>query len=114
MKIKHIIISTAANAIVVAGITFAFSGSGNPTNAHQGRPDLATIFNGNYHQEVERFGNVSRTAYDASGQVIGTQIGTYRRGEPSGMTIEMTYLEPDAEHPRGQAFDGAGKPMPLH
>jgi hypothetical protein len=30
------------------------------------------------------------------------------------MTIEMTYLEPDAEHPRGQAFDGAGNPTPLH
>jgi len=30
------------------------------------------------------------------------------------MVIEMTYLEPDEKHPRGQAFDDAGKPMPLH
>ena len=46
--------------------------------------------------------------------MIGVQIGTYRPGSPNGMTIEETYLEPDAEHPRGQAFDGAGNPMPLH
>jgi len=26
----------------------------------------------------------------------------------------MTYLEPDAGHPLGQAFDGDGNPMPLH
>ena len=50
----------------------------------------------------------------AKNQVIGIQIGTYRPGEPNGMAIEMTYLEPDAEHPRGQSFDGAGNPMPLH
>jgi hypothetical protein len=80
----------------------------------QGRPDLAAIFNGNYQQYVDRLGNVSRTAFDASGRRIGTQVGTYRHGEPNGMVIEMTYLEPDAEHPRGQAFDGAGKPVPLH
>jgi hypothetical protein len=30
------------------------------------------------------------------------------------MVVELTYLEPDAGHPHGQAFDGAGKPMPLH
>src|SRR5438128_2029043 len=82
--------------------------------ADQRRPDLATIFNRNYYQFVDRFGTVSRTAYDASGRVIGTQIGTYRHGEPNGMTIEMTYLKPDVEHPHGQAFDGAGKPVPLH
>jgi hypothetical protein len=82
--------------------------------ADQARPDLGTIFNRNYHQEIDRFGTVSRTAYDASGRVIDVQIGTYRPGEPNGMPIEETYLEPDAEHPRGRAFDGAGKPMPLH
>jgi hypothetical protein len=81
--------------------------------ADQECPDLATMFDRNYHQEMDQFGTVSRTAYDASGRVIGVQIGTYRPGEPNGMTIEMTYLEPDAEHPRGQSFDGAGKPMPL-
>ena len=26
----------------------------------------------------------------------------------------MTYLEPDAGHSLGQAFDFAGNPMPLH
>jgi hypothetical protein len=30
------------------------------------------------------------------------------------MVVEMTYLEPDAEHPLGQAFDGAGNPTLLH
>jgi hypothetical protein len=30
------------------------------------------------------------------------------------MRVEMTYLVPDAEHPFGQAFDGAGNPTPLH
>jgi hypothetical protein len=82
--------------------------------ADQESPDLATMFDRNYHQAMDQFGTVSRTAYDASGRVIGVQIGTYRPGEPNRMTIEMTYLEPDAEHPRGQSFDGAGKPMPLH
>ena len=114
MKIKRIIISTAAKAIVVAGIAFAFSGSGNPTNAHHGRPDLATIFNGNYQQDVDRFGTVSRTAFDASGRRIGTQVGTYDPDEPNKMRVGMTYLVPDAEHPFGQAFDGAGNPTPLH
>jgi hypothetical protein len=36
--------------------------------------------------------------------VIGVQVGTYRPDEPSGMVVEMTYLEPDAGHPRGQIF----------
>jgi hypothetical protein len=82
--------------------------------ADQGRPDLATIFKRDYQQYGDHFGNVARTAYDASGRVIGTQVGTYRPGEPNGMTIELTYLQPDAEHPRGQVFDGAGNPVPLH
>jgi hypothetical protein len=78
------------------------------------RTDLKAIFNGNYQQWIDQFGTVSRTAFDASGRRIGTQIGTYRPGDPNGMTIEMTYVEPDAEHPLGQAFDGAGNPVPLH
>src|SRR5262245_46703946 len=83
--------------------------------ADQGlRPDLAAIFNHNYQQVADRFGSVSRTAFDASGRVIGTQIGTYHQGAPNGMIVEMTYLKPDEEHPQGQAFDGEGKPMPLY
>jgi hypothetical protein len=83
--------------------------------ADQVRPDLAAIFNGgNYQQYVDRFGTVSRTAFDATGRRIGTQVGTHRPGEPNGMVIEMTYLEPDEKHPRGQAFDDAAKPVPLH
>ena len=82
--------------------------------ADEARPIWGRYFNRNYHQEIDRFGTVSRTAYDASGRVIDVQIGTYRPGEPNGMKIEETYLEPDAKHPLGQAFDGAGNPMPLH
>jgi type II secretory pathway pseudopilin PulG len=82
--------------------------------ADERRADLAAIFNRDYQQYVDAFGNVSRTAFDPSGRVIGTQVGTYRPGEPNGMTIEVTYLQPDAEHPLGRAFDGAGKPVPLH
>jgi YD repeat-containing protein len=82
--------------------------------ADQARPDLGTIFNGNYQQTIDPFGTVSRAAYDASGRLVGVQVGIYRPGAPNGMVLEMTYLEPDAEHPRGQAFDGAGNPMPLH
>ena len=63
---------------------------------------------------VDQFGTVARTAFDASGKRLGTQVGTYRRGAPNGMVVEMTYLEPDADHPLGQAFDGAGNPMPMH
>ena len=80
------------------------------------RPNLAAIFNGNgnYQQIADQFGTVSRVAFDASGHRIGVQIGRYDRGSPNGMSIEMTYLEPDAEHPQGRAFDGAGNPTPLH
>jgi hypothetical protein len=101
--------------IISLGITLAMGilVYGDAVIADETRPDLATIFNRNYQQVVDRFGNVRRTAYDASGRVMGTQIGTYRPGGPNGMTFEMTYLEPDAEHPRGQAFDSAGKPVPL-
>jgi hypothetical protein len=84
----------------------------------QKRPDLAAIFNdnpnGNYSQYIDQFGTVARTAFDASGKRIGTQVGAYRPGAPNGMVVEMTYLEPDAKHPLGQAFDGAGNSMPLH
>src|ERR1700752_3497593 len=76
------------------------------------RPDLATIFaTGNYQQWIDRFGTVSRSAFDASGKRIGTQVGHV--GGPNGIVVEITYLEPDADHPLGQAFDGAGDPVPL-
>jgi len=80
----------------------------------KGRPDLKAMFNGNYQQWIDQFGTVSRSAFDASGRRIGIQTGTYRPDDPNGMTIEMTYLEPDAEHPLGQAFDRVGNPMSLH
>jgi hypothetical protein len=79
----------------------------------QRRPDLTAIFTtGNYQQWIDRFGTVSRSAFDASGKRIGTQVGHVCG--PNGIVVEMTYLVPDAEHPLGQAFDGAGNPMPLH
>ena len=86
----------------------------DPVIADQARPDLGTIFNGNYQQTIDPFGTVSRAAFDGSGRLIGVQVGTYSPGEPNGMKIEETYLEPDAKHPLGQAFDSAGNPMPLH
>jgi hypothetical protein len=77
------------------------------------RPDLTAIFTtGNYQQWIDRFGTVSRSAFDASGKRIGTQVG--HAGGPNGIVVEMTYLEPDADHPLGQAFDGARNPMALH
>jgi hypothetical protein len=80
----------------------------------QKRPNLAGIFNsGNYTQYIDQFGTVARAAFDASGKRIGTQVGTYRNSAPDAMVVEMTYLEPDPEHPLGQAFDGAGIPTPL-
>ena len=78
------------------------------------RSNLAAIFNGNYQQISDQFGTVSRTAFDASGHRIGVQIGRYDPSSPNRMTVEMIYLEPDDEHPQGQAFDGAGNPTPLH
>jgi hypothetical protein len=76
------------------------------------RPNLSAIFNGNYQQWIDRFGTVSRSAFDASGKRIGTQVG--HAGGPNGIVVEMTYLEPGTDHPLGQAFDGGGNPMPLH
>ena len=79
------------------------------------RPNLAAIFNGDYQQiGPDQFGTVSRAAFDGSGHRIGVQIGRYDPDSPNRMTVEMTYLEPDAEHSQGQAFDGAGNPTPLH
>jgi hypothetical protein len=109
--VKNLLFATAALALIAVPVVAGFS---DPVIADHGVPDLATIFNGNYHQQIDPFGTIGRTAFDASGRVIGVQIGTYRPGSPNGMTIEMTYLEPDAEHPQGQAFDGAGNPAPLH
>jgi hypothetical protein len=80
----------------------------------QKRPNLAVFHSGNYTQYMDQFGTVARAAFDESGKRIGTQVGAYRRGAPNGMVVEMTYLEPDADHPLGQAFDGAGNPIPLH
>jgi hypothetical protein len=80
----------------------------------QKRPDLTAIFaKGNYRQYIDEFGTVARTGFDAGGKRVGTQVGTYRAGAPNGMVLEMTYLEPDADHPLGQAFDGAGNPLVL-
>ena len=78
-------------------------------------PDLAGIFNsGNYRQYIDRFGTVSRAAFNSAGKRIGTQVGTYRFGATNGMVVEMTYLVPDADHPLGQTFDAAGNPMLSH
>ena len=67
------------------------------------RPDLVAIFTtGNYEQWIDRFGTVSRSAFDASGKRIGTQVG--HAGGRNGIVVEMTYLVPDADHPLGQAF----------
>jgi hypothetical protein len=83
--------------------------------ADQLPPDLTAIFTkGNYSQHIDQFGTVARTAFDASGKRIGTQTGTYRTDAPNGMLAETTYLEPDPEHPLGQAFESAGNPMPFH
>jgi hypothetical protein len=87
----------------------------NTVIADHRRPDLMTIFsNGNYQQIIDQLGTVSRTVFDASGQRIGTQVGTYGPGAPNGMLVEMTYLEPDAGHPLGQAFDCTGNPLPVN
>ena len=81
----------------------------------QKRPDLTAIFTkGNYTQYADQFGTVARAAFDPSGKRIGVQVGKYSHDVPNGMVVEMTYLEPDADHPLGHAFDGAGNPMPLH
>src|SRR5215472_7973368 len=81
----------------------------------QKRPNLAAIFTkSSYTQYIDQFGTVARAAFDVSGKRIGVQVGKYSHDAPNGMMVEMTYLEPDAEHPHGQAFDGAGNPMPFH
>jgi len=41
------------------------------------------------------------------------KIATVPADAPNGVVVEMTYLEPDAKHPLGQAFDGAGNPRPF-
>jgi hypothetical protein len=78
------------------------------------RLNLAAIFYGNCNcqQWVDHLGNASRSAFDAAGNRIGTQVGHV--GGPNGIIVEMTYLLPDAGHPWGQAFDGQGNTMPLH
>ena len=93
--------------------TMMVGSSGNIVT-EQKRPNLAEIFYGNCNcqQWIDQFGTVSRSAFDGSGNRIGTQMGHV--GGPNGIVVEMTYLVPDADHPLGQAFDGAGNPMALH
>jgi hypothetical protein len=105
--------------LVVIGLVVYYAGLNHSAPVkpviEQKRPDLAAIFTkGNYTQYADQFGTVARAAFDASGKRIGVQVGKYSHDAPNGMVVEMTYLEPDAEHPLGQAFDGAGNPMPLH
>jgi hypothetical protein len=112
---RRLIIGTAIIVLSPALAPLPIVNGSRPASAERPNP-AAAIFNGNgnYQQIVDQFGTVSRAAFDASGHRIGVQIGSYDRGSPNGMTVEMTYLEPDAEHPQGRAFDGAGNPMPLH
>jgi len=105
-------------SFIVLGLVVYFYASQNRSvpvkpAIEQKRPNLAAIFYGNCNcqQVVDHFGNVSRSAFDASGNRIGTQVGHV--GGPSGIVVEMTYLVPDADNPLGQAFDGDGNPMPL-
>src|SRR5437870_3564061 len=96
-----LIFSLAIGFLVYAGLNR--SEPVNAVIADQRRLDLTAIFTkGNYSQFCDQFGTVARAAFDASGKRIGTQVGTYSPGAPNGMVIEMTYLEPDAEHPLGQ------------
>lgn len=74
------------------------------------RPNFEAIFNGKFRQVIDRFGTVCRIAYDTSGRVIGVEVGRYDPNLPNHMSVETIYLEPDATHPQGQAFDGAGHP----
>jgi hypothetical protein len=105
-------------SLVMGFLVYAGMNSSEPVNAviaNQLRPDLTAIFTkGNYSQYLDQFGTVARAAFDGSGNRIGTQICTYSHDAPNGMVVEMTYLEPDADHPLGQSFDGAGNPMPLN
>jgi len=108
---------TAIGVVIGLGIGFMMNhDSVKPAAAVkpvERRPNLTAIFTtGNYQQWIDRCGTVSRSAFDASGRRIGTQVGHV--GGPNGIVIEMTYLCPDAAHPLGQAFDGAGNPTPLH
>jgi hypothetical protein len=103
--------------LVIGLLIYVYTGQNRsapvkPAIEHK-RPNLVAIFaNGSYQQWIDRFGTVSRSAFDASGNRIGTQVGHV--GGPNGIVVEMTYLVPDADHPLGQAFDGAGNPTPLH
>ena len=97
------------------GIALGVSVLAHSAIAGQERPDLTAIFNRNYHAQIDRLGTVSRTAYDdATGRVIGIQIGTYRTGKPNGMTVESIYVEPTPGHPGGQVFDSKGRTGRLH
>jgi len=69
--IKHLLMGAA----IVVAISSPVLSTQTTAITDQGRPDLAAIFSGSYHytQIVDRFGNASRTAVDASGRVIGSR-----------------------------------------
>jgi hypothetical protein len=100
--IKHLLIGAA----IAAALSVPVLSTRADVIADQGPPDLAPIFNSNYHyyQTVDFWNNVSCNAIDASAHVIDSQFGTYTRDEPNGITVGPTYLQPDAAHPQGQAF----------
>ena len=104
--------------LVIAALTL-FYASKNRSAVRTPIPGVAqrldsSIFNGNYTQYTDQFGNAARAAFDVSGRRIGVQVGKCSHEAPNGMVVEMTYLEPDADHPLGQAFDAAGNPKPLN
>ena len=105
--------------LVIAGLTLFYASKNRSAPVRTPIPGVAqrldsSIFNGNYTQYTDQFGNAARAAFDVSGRRIGVQVGKYSHEAPNGMVVEMTYLEPDADHPLGQAFDAAGNPKPLN
>jgi hypothetical protein len=110
---RFVLKSLLGTAIALSPVLVQEPNATSGGSASVDAPNLAAIFNGNYQQLVDQFGTVSRAAFGVTGRRIGVQVGRYDPGSPNKMMVEMTYLEPDATHPRGQAFDGAGNPVPL-
>ena len=110
---KRIVFGTAIIALLALG--FETGAAVDSSGPNKERADLGAIFGDHCRclQVIDQFGTISRSAFDKSDRRIGIQVGTYNPGERNKMTVEMTYLEPDATHPRGRAFDGAGNPTPL-
>ena len=108
---RRLIIGTAIIVLSPALALLPITHGSRPASAERPQSGSDLQWQLSAYRPPTNLGLSAVLGFDGSGHRIGVQIGRHNRGSPNGMTVEMTYLEPDAEH---LTFYGAGDPTPLH